>query len=121
MHARCVSLLLLLSLILLVGCASIGQSLVVSGESLKAVGNEFIAVADVYVRGCAAQTISLSQCVAFRDFGEKFKVAYPMAIQLWGVARNANDVATAKKAEDVIKSLMTDLSVFASQVLTGGK
>ena len=48
---------LFLILLLLAGCASVGQSLVISGESLKAIGTEFVAVAEVYQKGCAAQTI----------------------------------------------------------------
>lgn len=113
---------ILVMLILVTGCVSVGRSLVISGESLKAIGNEFLLVADVYVRGCADKTIAVDQCAAFRDFGQKFQRAYPLAVDLWGVARNANDVATVKKTEDVIRSLAADLSSFASQVLTtGGK
>ena len=110
-------------LVVLTACASIGQGLVVSGESLKAVGTEFIAVAEVYQKGCAAQTIKPDQCAAFRSFGLRFQQAYPLTVTLWGVARNANDAATAKKAEAIIQSLVADLSVFAGHVLTtiGGK
>jgi hypothetical protein len=109
-------------LILATGCVSVGRSLVISGESLKAIGNEFLLVADVYVKGCADKTITLEQCEAFRDFGQKFQKAYPLAVDLWGVARSADDVATIKKTEDVIRSLAAGLSSFAIQVLTvGGK
>ena len=117
------SVMAVLVALLLTGCASLGQGLAVSGESLKAVGQEFIAVAEVYQKGCAAQTIKPDQCAAFRSFGLRFQQAYPLTVTLWGVARNANDAATTKKAEAVIQSLVADLSVFAGHILTtlGGR
>jgi hypothetical protein len=104
--------------ILLAGCASMGgagQSLAVSGEALKAVGNEFVAVANVYKTGCDAKTIAEKQCLAFREFGVRFKGSYPLAIGLWESARAANDGAASKKAEQVIGELAAQLSALAVQ------
>jgi uncharacterized lipoprotein YajG len=110
--------------LLLSGCSTMGQTLVVSGESLKALGNEFVQVSTMYKNGCdVTKTIKQSDCQNFKKFGENFQKTYPMSISLWEAARSANDKAATDKVEVVLNDLATNLSSFAVVVLQtyGGK
>ncbi len=100
------------------GCASTHQGLMGSGTALKAVGQQWLAVNDGFVKGCApaAPKLSKAQCDAARSFGEKFKKAYPLAIQLFETAVSANDTAMAADAKSVIRGLSADLVKFGLQV-----
>jgi hypothetical protein len=108
-------ILFLVLLALVASCTSTTQGLLVSGESLKAVGTQFVAAGPAFVTGCQAGTIKPVDCQTFKAFGEKFKQEYPLAISLWQAAVNANDAAAAKNAAAVIMSLATDLSAIALQ------
>lgn len=115
---------LIVLLLLAASCASMGKTLVVTGESLKGIGTEFIQVAAIYKQGCdVARTIALDQCVGFRAFGQQFQKSYPLAIQLWEAARSAGDVAAQDKITAVVSELAASLSTFAVQVVStyGGK
>lgn len=120
--------ILVLALALLIGgCAAMSreQALVVTGESLKAVGTEFVDVAGMYKNGCdVTKVIKPADCQAFRVFGEKFQRSYPVAVKLWESARTANDSATQSETEKVVRQLAADLSAFAVlmiQAYGGGK
>jgi len=105
-------------LVLAVGCASTHQGLMGSGTALKAVGQQWLTVNEGFVKGCApsAPTVPKAQCDAARDFGVKFKKAYPLAVQLFDTAVNANDAAMAADAKSVIRGLSVDLVKFGLQV-----
>jgi hypothetical protein len=114
----------LLLLFVLAGCATFtfGRTLVVTGESLKGVGNQFITVATTYKQGCdVTKSIPPAQCKSFRAFGEHFQKSFPLTVQLWEAARSANDKAMQDKIEEVIVDLATALSQFAVQVIPQGK
>jgi len=100
-----------------------GKTLVVTGESLKALGTEFVQVSAAYKQGCdVAKTIPQPQCASFRTFGQHFQKSYPLTVQLWEEARSANDKSMQGKVEDVIVELTSALSEFAVQVIPqGGK
>lgn len=109
---RLVSAVLLTTVI--VGCASLGQTLRVSGTTLKAIGDQFVSVAEVYKQGCDVDhVIPADQCQQFRVFGLRFKQTYPLTVAAWEVARRANDVAGEKAARRVIEQLAEDLSQLA--------
>ena len=98
----------------LVGCATLDQTLKVSGTALRAVGDQFTSVAEVYKQGCDVdRVIPADQCQRFRVFGLRFKQTYPLTVAAWEVARRANDVAGEKAARRVIEQLADDLSQLA--------
>jgi len=100
-------------LIFVAGCSA-SRGLVVTGETLKGIGNEFIQVAAVYKQGCdITKVIAQSHCQSFRSFGEQFQKSFPMAVQLWEAARSASDAAAQDKISDVVSSLAVSLSDFA--------
>lgn len=118
---KCLSFVFV-SMLLIAGCATI-KGFTVTGESLKGVGEEFIAVSAVYKSGCDAGQIAPADCAKYRDFGVKFKQQYPLAIALWESARVANDGAAEKQTREAIVKLATELSVLAVQAYAafGGK
>lgn len=102
--------------VLLAGCASFGQGLVISGTTLKAVADQFVSVADVYKQGCdVTKIIPKDQCQGFRTFGLRFQQTYPLTVASWEVARRAGDNAAAGAAEKIINQLVEDLSALAVQ------
>lgn len=107
------------------GCSTFQTSLVVSGESLKAVGKEFVEVAKLYKQGCDVdKVIKQPDCQSFKQFGLKFKQSYPISISVWETARAAGDVDTANSAARSITNLaaeMSKLAVHAYTVYGGGK
>lgn len=122
-------LILTLTLGLLAGCSSAGttKGLASSGQSLVAVGTQFVSVATVYTTHCKAATPPAGDlgkfCAAFKDFGPRFQATYPVAVSTWKTAVRANDTAAAQGAEATILTLATDLSTIALQAATaiGGK
>ena len=111
----------------LTGCATgqgTGTTLIVTGETLKAVGNQFVVVGAAYKQGCdVAKTITQDRCQKFRVFGLRFKEVYPLSVDLWELARKAGDPTSEKKASGKIVELSTELATFAVGVITtvGGK
>lgn len=104
-----------LLLSLQMGCG--GSALVVSGETLKASGQQFVQLGKMYKEGCdVTKTIAQKDCQAFRAFGEQFQKSYPISVQLWEAARATNDPATQQGAEVVIKDLNGRLNTFGSAV-----
>lgn len=118
-----VVLKLCLALALLAGCSanSYNKSLVVTGESLKGVGNQFVAVAATYKQGCdVTKTIPQQKCQEFRTFGEHFQKSFPLTVTLWEEARSASDTVMQGNVEQVIVDLTTALTQFAVQVIPAG-
>jgi len=110
--------LLLIAVLVLAGCATtkdVYNGLVTSGETLDAVGKQFVSVSAMYKVGCDSGRIKPADCTAYRKFGEKFKVSYPLAVSLWESARAANDSASEKAARDAILQLSTELIALAAQ------
>ena len=108
-------------LFLLSSCAS---GLVVSGEALKGIGNQFVEVSAVYKQGCdVTKIITPSTCAEYKQFGEKFQKVFPLNVKLWEAARSANDAASQDKISAVIADLAANLSAFSVSVIQtfGGK
>ena len=102
----------------LTGCAGSTQSLLGAGVTLKAVGQQWEAVNAAFVKACvpSAPKLDVATCTQARDFGVKFKAAYPLAIQLYETAVNARDANMAGDAKHVIRGLSVDLVAFGLQV-----
>ena len=110
--------IVLLSLTL-TGCATFdyAKGLFVSGVSLEAVGEQFLQVTAQVADGCKQAIIPLNTCISYGVFHEKFRRTYPLAVGMWTAADRAGDSATKGKAEDVIRSLSTDLARMAAEAL----
>lgn len=109
---------LTIAVLLLAGCGATNlyKGLLVSGDSVKGVGEQFEATAKVYKNGCEVTiTISKADCEKFRIFGENFKKIYPTTADLWDTARRAGDAAVEKKTRDVIAQLASELTALGLQ------
>ena len=114
---KILTLTLIMGVLVFGGC-SVNRGLIVTGESLQVVGNQFVAIAGAYKQGCdVAKSIPPSQCLKFKEFGIYFQKVYPLTVQLWETARVANDASLQGKASDVIQSLSTNLSAIAAEGL----
>lgn len=110
-------LLVVLSVFVLTSCSpttttAVQQPLAISGETLIAVGQQFVDVANLYNAQCVhdVKPAMTSFCAQFRTFAPKFKTGYPLAVSLWQTARRTNDTAAAKTAGDAILELATGVT-----------
>lgn len=105
-------------LLLIGGCSTIsgmfgGNTLVVTGESLKASGNEFVKVSATYKQGCdVTKTIAPAECASFRKFGEGFQKSFPLAVSLWEAARVTGNAELQKSTEGPVSVLQGQLQSF---------
>lgn len=104
-----------LVLLALVSCttASVDKALVGSGESLKVVGENYLAVNDVFVAKCPTGEISVATCNTYRVFSPKFRMAYPLAMHLWELGRKAGSHEATDHAESQILGLAAELASIA--------
>lgn len=96
---------------LLAACAG-AQPYVVSGESLKLVGSQFIMTATLMDAGLDKGTITPAQYKTWAAFGRKFRVSFELAVQLWETARAVNDHTLEQQAAEIITRLAGDLVAF---------
>ena len=94
------------------------EALLSSGATLKAVGSQWRAVNARFVEGCkpSGPTLDKKMCDAARAFGEKFQKGYPLAVDLYEVAVNAQDTAMAGDARATIRRLSAELVSFGLKV-----
>lgn len=113
-----IPLVLALAVLVLGATCNTGPALLGSGESLKLVGNQWLAANAELVKACvpSAPRLDKQTCDDARAFGVKFKTTYPLALQLFEAAVNANDAGIAGDAKDVIRRLSVDLVAFAAKV-----
>lgn len=112
-------LLTLCAAVLLLGATcNTQQALLGSGTALKGVGQQWLAVNDAFVKACvpSAPKLPKTSCDQARDFGAKFKKSYPLALDLYETAVNAQDTAMAGDAKNVIRGLSRDLVKFGLEV-----
>jgi hypothetical protein len=109
-------------------CSTMGtnKALVVSGETIAGIGDQFAALGGVYTKQCTPQISNpafVSFCKSFKEYGPKFQTAYPLAVQTFKTAAAANDTAAAQGAEKTILQLATELTAIGGQALVtlGGK
>lgn len=110
---------MILLVLLLTGCSAVQtvKGLFVSGVSLEAVGVQFAEVSEQVTKGCEQKVVPQTTCEKYRAFGLNFKRVYPLAVGMWEAARRANDAATQRKAEDVMRSLSNDLTTLTAEAL----
>lgn len=126
---RKVALVLVIMMLASAGCVgglTRQDTIILSGETLKASDKQYDRVRAGFVDGCKAEPrqIPESECSAFRDFGQKWHKTFPLAVDLWLIAKDASDKATLDGAGKVITGLLADLSKFALRLLalaSGGK
>lgn len=94
---------------LLAGCASFYQAQVLSGEAIRAIGNEFVATAESYNRLWQEKKISKEEYVEFWAWAESFKIKFSIAADEW---RGGTDQEGAAR---VISELRRELVRYAAR------
>lgn len=117
-HLKRTTALVALALVL-TGCGTLtaAKGLFVSGVSLEALGEQFVAVSRQVSAGCEQRIIPAPTCEKYRTFGEHFKRVYPLTVEMWRAARRAEDAAAQEKAEDVARVLSRDLTKLSIEAL----
>lgn len=95
-----------------------GQALVVTGEAIKGVGQDWLAVNKALVDACrpSAPKLDPKTCADARVFGEKFKKAYPLASDLYYTAVGTNDAALSGDAKAAVRKLAIEGLALAVKV-----
>lgn len=92
------------------------QALVVTGESLVALGTTFEATAAAMDAALDEHRITTAQYSKWRTFGLKFQQAYPLAAELWKVADDTKDQLLLTQAGAAVAQLGADLGQWAALV-----
>lgn len=104
-------------LVMLVGEACThDKALIITGESLVALGVTFEATAAAMEKALDDKTITPATYKRWRAFGEKFVVAYPLAAELWKTAEANKDENLQRQAGAAVAQLGTDLAEWAALV-----
>lgn len=107
------------------GCAALGgdRTLLVTGETLDAVGQQFVRTGQLYNRLLDEKLISEEQYREWARFAKRFQVAYPVAVDLWKEARVSTSVEDERRALEVVLTLKNQLLTFVlglQRQLAGG-
>lgn len=118
-YGRRLAVVVLMLAVVGAGCSTTKDVLIVSGETLKASDKQFRIVAAAYVDGCKAvpRQIPEPECATFRTFGQQWNKGFPLAADLWLVAKDAGDSASVSAVSKVISDLVTELTKFTLKVL----
>lgn len=108
-----------IALVVLTGCASAPPPLIVSGETLKVVGTEFVATSAAFTKGCVDKVLTVATCDGFRAFSRKFKLAFRPAVTLQQAAMESGDKPMIERTTAIVAALVSELSSFTA--LLGGK
>ncbi len=95
----------------LYACSSVSP-LVVSGEALAAVGNQFADTADAMNRGVDSGAVTVEQYRAWRSFGQVFQTTYPHTVALWEVARVSGDKKLEAEVTAILGRMILELAAF---------
>ena len=95
----------------LAACATPGQPLQASGESLLAAGRTFESVGGAMYALCSSRQIDARTCADWTVFGTEFKAAYTLAAAGWQVASVGLDGGSYD-----VTALLGQLQGFASLV-----
>lgn len=92
------------------------QAIVVTGESLDALGRQFVATNDAMTKARLAGAVTADGYAQWRTFGRKFQAAYPLALDLWRAADASGDERLQAQAAAMLAALGADLSKWIALV-----
>lgn len=90
------------------------QALIVTGESLDALGQQFAELGPAMNEARQAGTISADTYAGWRAFGRKFQATYPLACNLWRAADAAKDDRLQVQAGAIVAALGVDLATWVA-------
>lgn len=92
------------------------KALIITGESLVATGDQFLAVAAAMDKALESKTITVDAYRGWKAFGLKFQQAYPLVSKLWVVAADTRDEKLKAQATAAVTQLVLDLGAYAALV-----
>jgi len=96
--------------LLLAGCAT--TSLVRTGETIDAIGKQFVATAAMYNQFYDAGLVTKEEYRTWAAFATRFKVFYPQLVDSWMIFADKPDAAGAAEISQQISTLKNQLLVF---------
>lgn len=103
--------------VLLTACTTATSTKIeITGDSIVSLATTFDAVSRHMTALCVAKTYTVATCDSYRQFGEKFKVAYPAAKSLWNSATQFEDKGLLAGATTALSKLSSDLAPFLAMM-----
>ncbi len=99
-----------------ISCAHLKEPLVVTGESLVLMADQFTFAAATMDRALNTGAITNEQYEQWAKFGVKFQRAYPLAVSLWDIARVSNDKELQNQVVQMVTNLAIELATFIEGV-----
>lgn len=106
----------LIAVSLLIMSCSTMTGFVASGETLDALGHQFVETNQLMAQAVQIRAIMPEDYRAWRTFGHRFQELYPLAVAMWEGARKVNDAVTEGKMAGLIAELAAELTKFAQMV-----
>jgi hypothetical protein len=105
-----------LPLALVLSCSTAKTTLIATGQTLHVAADTFVETAALMDRALDSKAVTPAQYRAWAQFGKRYQVAYPLAVQAWEVARQTEASAEVESAQQVIAELVSELAQFYVQV-----
>jgi len=102
--------------VFLVGCAA--NRLIVTGEVLDALGQQFLTTGQNYDRAYDQGQISAEDYKQWAEFAAYFQTAYPAAINAWELAVTNKDESAMQNVKVMVESLRRNLLAYTLRVST---
>ena len=103
----------LVILVLLLAACTLSKQFVLSGESLDALGQQFVQTGKLYDQLLENKSITVEDYRAWATFAKRFQAVYPPLVVAWRMAAaSESPAAETKKIEDAIISLKNQLVSF---------
>lgn len=106
-HVAAVAALLALTL----SCATV-TPFVATGEGIDYAGNQFANTAKLMDSALEAGTVPVETYRAWSEFGRRFQLIYPVALQSWEASRRMNDTAQSHDMLLILTQLVQELRDF---------
>ncbi len=110
---------LAIAALLLSACANV-TPYIVTGESLKVLGNQAADTSEAMNKGLDAGKVSVVDYRAWAEFAKRFQLFYPTAVDTWNAAVAINDKILAGQLGEAIGRLSLELGHFMAKLKEAG-
>lgn len=110
----------ILALVLFSGCVSQKHVYIVTGESLKVLGNQAADTSEAFNKALDAGKVSKEEYRVWAEFAKRFKLFYPTAVDTWNAAQVINDNILAGQVGEAIGRMASELLKFYARAKEAG-
>lgn len=93
-------------------CTSAKPALIVSGTTLHVAAETFVETASLMDKCLDSGVVSPEQYRTWAEFGKRYQVAYPLAVEAWRIAVRTEAEAEQRAASETIAALVGELARF---------